>query len=126
MEGKKKQGRTGKGQGSIMSNFEVTVLILITALLTVLLRTMPLFVRIPENNRIINKFFEALPYAVLTLLVFPGIFTSAGNSGFDMIKVFIGIGVITFLSLKKYGLGTVITVSMVIIFLSDIIKVFVK
>ena len=116
----------GKGRGNIVNNFEVTILILISAALTVMLRTMPLFVRIPENNRIINKFFEALPYAVLTLLVFPGIFTSAGNTGFDIIKVSIGIGVITFLSLKRYGLGIVITASMIIIFLFDIIKVFMK
>ncbi len=109
-----------------MNNFEVTVLILISAALTVMLRTMPLFVRIPENNRIINKFFEALPYAVLTLLVFPGIFTSAGNTGFDIVKVFIGIGVIAFLSLKKHGLGIVITVSMLIIFMFDIIKVMIR
>lgn len=116
----------GKGRGNIVNNFEVTILILISAALTVMLRTMPLFVRIPENNRIINKFFEALPYAVLTLLVFPGMFTSAGNTGFDIIKVSIGIGVITFLSLKRYGLGIVITASMIIIFLFDIIKVFMK
>ncbi len=115
-----------KGRGNIVNNFEVTVLILISATLTVMLRTMPLFVRIPENNRIINKFFEALPYAVLTLLVFPGIFTSAGNTGFDIVKVFIGIGVITFLSLKKHGLGIVITVSMLIIFMFDIIKVMIR
>ena len=116
----------GKGRGNIVNNLEVTILILISAALTVMLRTMPLFVRIPENNRIINKFFEALPYAVLTLLVFPGMFTSAGNTGFDIIKVSIGIGVITFLSLKRYGLGIVITASMIIIFLFDIIKVFMK
>lgn len=116
----------GKGRGNIVNNFEVTILILISAALTVMLRTMPLFVRIPENNRIINKFFEALPYAVLTLLVFPGMFTSAGNTGFDIIKVSIGIGVITFLSLKRYGLGIVITVSMFIIFIFDIIKVMIR
>ena len=115
-----------KRRRSIMNNFEVTVLILISASLTVMLRTMPLFVKIPENNRIINKFFEALPYAVLTLLVFPGIFTSAGNTGFDIAKVFIGIGVITFLSLKKYGLGIVITAAMVIIFMFDIIKIVIR
>ncbi len=126
MEEKKVMESVGKGRGSIVNNFEVTILILISAALTVILRTMPLFVRIPENNRIINKFFEALPYAVLTLLVFPGMFTSAGNTGFDIIKVSIGIGVITFLSLKRYGLGIVITASMFIIFIFDIIKVMIR
>ena len=126
MEGKNVMEGIRKGRGSIVNNFEVTILILISAALTVILRTMPLFVRIPENNRIINKFFEALPYAVLTLLVFPGMFTSAGNTGFDIIKVSIGIGVITFLSLKRYGLGIVITASMFIIFIFDIIKVMIR
>lgn len=105
-----------------MNNYEVTILIIITAILTALLRTLPLFIKVPENNKIINKFFEALPYSVLTLLVFPGIFTSSGTELFDIIKVFIGIGVIAYLSLKKYGLGIVITVSMLIIFIFDIIK----
>lgn len=105
-----------------MNNSEVTILILICAVCTVFLRTSPIFFKIPENNQIINKFFEALPYAVLTLLVFPGIFTSTGTTSFDIVKVFIGIIVITILSLKKYGLGVVITVSMIVIFLIDMLN----
>ena len=107
-----------------MNDLQIIFLIIVTAIMTVMLRTSSLFVRIPENNPIINRFFEALPYAVLTLLIFPGIFTSAGTTGFDIIKVFIGIGVIVFLSLKKCGLGIIITVSMVIIFIFDIVKMF--
>lgn len=106
-----------------MNNYEVTILIIITAFLTIMLRTLPLFIKVPESNKIINKFFEALPYSVLTLLVFPGIFTSAGVDRFDRLKIFIGIGVIIYLSLKKYGLGIVITVSMLIIFIFDILKI---
>lgn len=103
-----------------MNNLEVSILILICAIFTILIRTLPLFLKIPENNPVINKFFEALPYAVLTLLVFPGIFTSMGTTNLDYLKVFIGILVITLLSLKKYGLGIVISISMFVIIMFDI------
>ncbi len=107
-----------------MNDIQIILLIIITTFMTVMLRTLPLFAKIPENNPIINKFFEALPYSVLTLLVFPGIFTSTGTGIYDILKVLLGIGVITYLSLKKYGLGIVIVASLVIIFALDIIKIF--
>ena len=109
-----------------MSDLKILLLIIVSAITTALLRTLPLFAKIPENNPFINKFFEGLPYAVLTLLVFPGIFTSAGTDVFDIVKVLTGIVIIAYLSFKKYGLGTVISVSMIMIFMFDIVKVFVK
>lgn len=105
-----------------MSSSEVAFLLIICAFCTAMIRILPIFFKIPENSQIINRFFEALPYAVLTLLVFPGIFSSAGTAPSDIVKVSMGIAVITFLSLKKYGLDIVITVSMAVIFLFDIFK----
>ena len=106
-----------------MNNSEVFKVIAISALVTVSLRLLPLFVKIPKNP-IMNKFFEALPYSVLVLMVFPDIFTSSGTSLYDIVKILIGMVVVTFLSLKKFGLGIIVSVSLVIIFLFDLLKIY--
>ena len=106
-----------------MNNSEVFKEIAISALVTVSLRLLPLFVKIPKNP-IMNKFFEALPYSVLTLMVFPDIFTSGGTSLYDIVKILIGMVAVTFLSLKKFGLGIIVSVSLVIIFLFDLLKIY--
>ena len=106
-----------------MNNSEVFKVIVISALVTVSLRLLPLFVKIPKNP-IMNKFFEALPYSVLVLMVFQDIFTSGGTSLYDIVKILIGMVVVTFLSLKKFGLGIIVSVSLVIIFLFDLLKIY--
>ena len=106
-----------------MNNSEVFKVIVISALVTVSLRLLPLFVKIPKNP-IMNKFFEALPYSVLVLMIFPDIFTSGGTSLYDIVKILIGMVVVTFLSLKKFGLGIIVSVSLVIIFLFDLLKIY--
>lgn len=106
-----------------MNNSEVFKVIAISALVTVSLRLLPLFVKIPKNP-IMNKFFEALPYSVLVLMVFPDIFTSSGTSLYDIVKILIGMVAVTFLSLKKFGLGIIVSVSLVIIFLFDLLKIY--
>ena len=109
-----------------MSEILLVQLLIITALITLSCKLLPLFVKLPENNPFVNKFFEALPYTVLVLLIFPDIFTSTGTGVFGLIKVFAGIGVIVYFSLKKMGLGGVILVSMVTILAFDIIKLVFK
>ena len=109
-----------------MSEILLVQLLIITALITLSFKLLPLFVKLPENNSFVNKFFEALPYTVLVLLIFPDIFTSTGTGVFGLIKVFAGIGVIVYFSLKKMGLGGVILVSMVTILTFDIIKLVFK
>ena len=106
-----------------MNNSEVFKVIVISALVTVSLRLLPLFVKIPKNP-IMNKFFQALPYSVLVLMVFPDIFTSSGTSLYDIVKILIGMVAVTFLSLKKFGLGIIVSVSLVIIFLFDLVKIY--
>lgn len=106
-----------------MNNSEVFKEIAISALVTVSLRLLPLFVKIPKNP-IMNKFFEALPYSVLVLMVFPDIFTSGGTSLYDIVKILIGMVAVTFLSLKKFGLGIIVSMSLVIIFLFDLLKIY--
>ena len=109
-----------------MSEILLVQLLIITALITLSFKLLPLFVKLTENNPFVNKFFEALPYTVLVLLIFPDIFTSTGTGIFGLIKVFAGIGVIVYFSLKKMGLGGVILVSMVTILAFDIIKLVFK
>ena len=109
-----------------MSEILLVQLLIITALITLSFKLLPLFVKLPENNSFVTKFFEALPYTVLVLLIFPDIFTSTGTGVFGLIKVFAGIGVIVYFSLKKMGLGGVILVSMVTILAFDIIKLVFK
>ena len=109
-----------------MSEILLVQLLIITALITLSFKLLPLFVKLPENNQFVNKFFEALPYTVLVLLIFPDIFTSTGTGIFGLIKVFAGIGVIVYFSLKKMGLGGVILVSMVTILAFDIVKLLLR
>ena len=109
-----------------MSEILLIQLLIITALITLSFKLLPLFVKLPEKNPFINKFFEALPYTVLILLIFPDIFTSTGTGVFGLIKVFAGIGVIVYFSLKKMGLGGVILVSMVTILAFDIVKLLLR
>ena len=109
-----------------MSEILLVQLLIITALITLSFKLLPLFVKLPENIPFVNKFFEALPYTVLVLLIFPDIFTSTGTGIFGLFKVFAGIGVIVYFSLKKMGLGGVILVSMVTILAFDIIKLVFK
>ena len=109
-----------------MSEILIIGLLLITALITLSFKLLPLFVKLPENNPFINKFFEALPYTVLVLLIFPDIFISTGTEIFDVIKVFTGIGIIVYFSLKKMGLGGVILVSMTVILAFDVVKLLFK
>ena len=106
-----------------MNNLEVFKVIVISALVTVALRLLPLFAKILKNP-IMNKFFEALPYSVLALMVFPDIFTSGGTTPYDIVKILIGMGVVAFLSLKRFGLGIIVSVSLVMIFLFDLVKIY--
>ena len=107
-----------------MSEILLVQLLIITALITLSFKLLPLFVKLPENNPFVNKFFEALPYSVLVLMVFPDIFTSGGTSVYDVIKILIGMAIVAFLSLKKYGLGMIVTISLIMIFLFDLAKIY--
>ena len=40
-----------------MNNFEILRVIIFSAMITVVIRTFPLIVKITENNKFINKFF---------------------------------------------------------------------
>lgn len=90
--------------------------------MTAIMRTLLIFVKSRENNLKVNKFFEALPYTVLTVLVFPDIFTSTGSTNFDIIRVLIGMVIVAYLTFKKANLGIIIIVSIAVIYLLGISK----
>ena len=100
----------------------LTMILMILIIMTVILRTLPIFVKIPENNLKVNKFFEALPYTVLTVLVFPDIFTSTGSTKFDIIRVLIGMAIVAYLTFKKANLGIIIIVSIAVIYFLGMLK----
>ena len=100
----------------------LTMILMILIIMTVIMRTLPIFVKIPENNLKVNKFFEALPYTVLTVLVFPDIFTSTGSTKFDIIRVLIGMAIVAYLTFKKANLGIIIIVSIAVIYFLGILK----
>ena len=100
----------------------LTMILMILIIMTVIMRTLPIFVKIPENNLKVNKFFEALPYTVLTVLVFPDIFTSTGSTKFDIIRVLIGMAIVAYLTFKKANLGIIIIVSIAVIYFLGMLK----
>ena len=104
----------------------LTMILMILIIMTVILRTLPIFVKIPENNLKVNKFFEALPYTVLTVLVFPDIFTSTGSTNFDIIRVLIGMVIVAYLTFRKTNLGIIIIVSIAVIYFLGILKIYLK
>ncbi|WP_369717548.1 AzlD domain-containing protein [Leptotrichia alba] len=95
---------------------------MILIVMTAIMRTLLIFVKSRENNLKVNKFFEALPYTVLTVLVFPDIFTSTGSTNFDIIRVLIGMVIVAYLTFKKANLGIIIIVSIAVIYLLGISK----
>ena len=105
-----------KGKEVIRLNYNenlgiLTMILMTLIIMTVILRTLPIFVKIPENNLKVNKFFEALPYTVLTVLVFPDIFTSTGSTNFDIIRVLIGMAIVSYITYRKINLGIIKNVS---------------
>ena len=116
-----------KGKEVIILNYNenlgiLTMILMILIIMTVILRTLPIFVKIPENNLKVNKFFEALPYTVLTVLVFSDIFTSTGSTNFDIIRVLIGMVIVAYLTFRKTNLGIIIIVSIAVIYFLGMLK----
>lgn len=62
---------------------EIMALIFATALATYLLRSLPLlFFGRPMGNAFFKAFLDALPYALLSAMIFPAVFYSTGGARF--------------------------------------------
>lgn len=85
-----------------IENTNMTFFVLITAsIITILIRILPLIIKLPEDNRKVNRFFSAMPFTALTVLVFPDIFTSTGDKIVNIITVIIAMIIITIYSVRK-------------------------
>ncbi len=64
-----------------MDNKALLLVILVVSVVTYLLRLLPLaLLRKPIRNRYVVAFIEYLPYAILTAMVIPGVFSATGDT----------------------------------------------
>ncbi len=85
---------------------------------TYLIRVLP-FVLIKHQieNRFIRSFLHYIPYAVLTAMTIPAIFTATAN----IISAIIGFVTAVLLALKGKSLTTVALVSCIAVYISELI-----
>lgn len=95
-----------------MNNEKVFLIILILSGVTIFLKLFPLFIKIDTSSPKVRIFFKALPFAALSSLIFPDIFTSTGN----VKTAVIGSIVSFFLAYKKVNLGINILISVLIVY----------
>ena len=95
-----------------MNNEKVFLMILILSGVTIFLKLFPLFIKIDTSSPKVRIFFKALPFAALSSLIFPDIFTSTGN----VKTAVIGSVVSFFLAYKKVNLGINILISVLIVY----------
>ena len=95
-----------------MNNEKVFLIILILSGVTIFLKLFPLFIKIDTSSPKVRIFFKALPFAALSSLIFPDIFTSTGN----VKTAVIGSVVSFFLAYKKVNLGINILISVLIFY----------
>lgn len=96
-----------------MSNQKIFIIILALSFTTILLRLIPLFVKVDTSSPKVRVFFKALPFAALSSLIFPEIFTSTG----DIRTSIIGALTAFILAYKKVNLGINILVSVLVVYL---------
>ena len=95
-----------------MNNEKVFLIILILSGVTIFFKLFPLFIKIDTSSPKVRIFFKALPFAALSSLIFPDIFTSTGN----VKTAVIGSVVSFFLAYKKVNLGINILISVLIVY----------
>ena len=98
-----------------MQDYKIYIIIITVTIFTIIFRTLPIFIKIPENNKTINRFFDFMPISILTVLAFPDIFTSVGNKYSDICIALFSILVIIYLSYKKKSMGMTLFISFIII-----------
>ena len=99
-----------------MSDKKIFLVILTLSAVTAFLKLFPLFIKIDTSSPKVRIFFKALPFAALTSLIFPDIFTSTGN-----IKTAL-LGTVTagILAYKKVNLGLNMLISVIIVYIASI------
>ncbi|WP_068268444.1 AzlD domain-containing protein [Caviibacter abscessus] len=87
-----------------MNNFNFYIIVISVAIFTIMFKLAPLFIKVPENNKYLNTFFDVLPISILTILALPEAFTSIGKTKIDIFTACCSILCITFLTYKKKNL----------------------
>jgi len=86
------------------------------SVLMLALRILPIvFCKKEIQNKFLKSFFAFIPYAVITSLLFPDVFTSTGNIWTAMI----GFAVAVVLALLNQGILTVSVAAAVAVFISQ-------
>lgn len=100
-----------------MNNFDVFVLLIIIGIMNILLKISAVYLGKEPKNKYIKKFFEYMPFSVLTYLVFPKIFVSVGNSKKDIFIVIIACFIVAYLCIKNVKLYKILILSTMAIIL---------
>ena len=96
-----------------MTNQKIFFIVIILSCSTIFLRLIPLFIKVDTSSPKVRTFFKALPFAALSSLIFPDIFTSTGNITTSVIGAFIAFA----LAYKKVNLGLNILISVLSVYL---------
>ena len=92
--------------------------LLIMAGSTYLIRVLPFIaIRNKIENRFIRSFLYYIPYAVLTAMTIPAIFTATGS----VISACVGLAVAVLLALRKCSLTTVALAACLAVYLTELI-----
>lgn len=94
------------------------IYLIIMALSTYLIRAIPfILVKHQIRNTYIKSFLHYIPYAVLTAMTIPAIFTATAS----VISACVGFIVACILAIKNKGLTTVALLSCVAVYLTELI-----
>ena len=101
----------------MISNPKLILNLIVMAGVTYLVRAIPLvLVRKKIENRFIRSFLYYIPYAVLSAMTFPAIFTATGNVATSLVGLFVALG----MAIWGKGLLTVALSSCAAAYLADL------
>ena len=101
-----------------MDFMEFLPYLLIMALITYLIRMLPLvFFRKKINSRFIRSFLYYVPYSVLTVMTVPAVFYSTGNT----VSAAVGVAVAVILAYFRKSLVTVAAGSVFTVLISEVV-----
>ena len=106
-----------------MNNYNFYITILFVSIFTLIIKVVPIYFKLPENNKYINTFFDVLPISILTILALPEVFTSVGKSVSDIIITIIAMICVSYFTYKKKNLILIVFGSLsIVLILKEIIN----
>lgn len=105
-----------------MPDMRFLLLLLAMALVTYLLRALPLiFIKHPIRSRFIRSFLYYVPYSVLAVMTFPAVFYSTGH----IISAACGVAVALVLSYFRVPLMPVALASSCAVFIAEVVIIYI-